>query len=585
MLVIQRSVKWFRAVGWLFLTLFIVGCSDPGARALLKGERFINEGKYDKAVTELQAAARLLPRHAQAWNHLGLAYHHQNDFLSARHAYVQALSIDYNLAAARYNLGCLLLENNDLPAAIDQLTSYTLLQPRAVEGWLRLGSAQLRARRLDAAEKSFKMVLETSPNHAEALNGLGNVQFYRRRNQEALALFNRSLEQNPEYAPAMLNAAVVSHQSLNNRALSLQMYRNYLAHQPWASNAGAVALVANRLDQELNPPAVPTMTATVPLAKTNPPPAPTNPAPRVTPVVVATTPRLTTAPPVITKPVPTTAPAASTPAAKAPPKESPIEVTRLSDDLTIKPVQDVPPDSVSTPKSSSQPATSTPQAEARSNPTSEEKRGLLSRLNPFGPKPKPGSSETTAVTTAAVKPVDTADAPSPMFPKYKYLSPRRPGSGNRKEAEKHFTAAVQSQRSGNSRGALAEYAKAVAVDPAYFEAHYNRGLAALELSSWQESLVAYEYALAIRPDSADARYNFALALKGANHIDDSIQQLLQLLKTNPGETRAHLSLANLYAYRLNQPKLARTHFAKVLEANPRHPQAAEIRFWLAAHPL
>ena len=75
-------------------------------------------------------------------------------------------------------------------------------------------------------------------------------------------------------------------------------------------------------------------------------------------------------------------------------------------------------------------------------------------------------------------------------------------------------------------------------------ARYNRGLAAYELGSWQDSLRAYEYALSLKPDSIDARYNFALALKAANYVDDSAQQLTQILRARPNHARAHFSLGS-----------------------------------------
>lgn len=568
MLVIRKS---FFLVCYLF-AMILAGCSDPGTRALFKGERFINEGKYQKAVPELQRATRLLPRNAQAWNHLGLAFHQQGEFLSARHAYVQALNIDFNLAAARYNLGCLLLENKDIPAAIDQLTSYTLLQPRAADGWLKLATAQLRARRLEAAEKGFKTALELSPNHPEALNGLGNVHFHRRRNQDALNFFNRSLEQNPEYAPAMLNAAIVTHQTVNNRPLALQFYRRYLAHDPFGPNANAVAAVAKQLDEELNH-------ANLAQAQTNVPPPPivvkTNPAPAQAALTSSRTVARAAQAPAAT----------NVPAPKPSSKEAPIQVSRLSDDLAIRPTQDVSPASAAAAKSNpvTPVATKPSPTEDTAQAKAQDKRGLLARLNPFTSKPKTNGGE---VVVKAVEP--TSPAPAPVVsssPKYRYLSPERPAAGNRREADKYFASGVKAQRSSNPRRAAADYAKAVELDPSYFEAHYNRGLATYDLAEWSDSLRAYEHALAIRPDSTDARYNFALALKAAGYVDDAAQQLSQIIKAQPNESRAHLSLANLYAYRLNQPKLAHAHFTKVLEVNPRHPQAAEIRFWLASHPL
>lgn len=149
---------------------------------------------------------------------------------------------------------------------------------------------------------------------------------------------------------------------------------------------------------------------------------------------------------------------------------------------------------------------------------------------------------------------------------------------------RYFGQGVKEQKARRISQAIAEYQKATKADPAYFEAYYNLGLALYESGAWQQSLSVYEYALALRPDSVDARYNFALALKKAGYPRDAADELLKVLQNNPNETRAHLSLANLFAQQLNQPQLAREHYVKVLTAEPRHPQAAEIRYWLTANP-
>lgn len=149
---------------------------------------------------------------------------------------------------------------------------------------------------------------------------------------------------------------------------------------------------------------------------------------------------------------------------------------------------------------------------------------------------------------------------------------------------RYFTQGVKEQKAKRIPQAIAEYQKATKVDRAYFEAYYNLGLALYENGAWQQSLGVYEYALVLKPDSVDARYNFALSLKKAGYARDSADELLKVLQNNPNEARAHLSLANLFAQQLNQPQLAREHYLKVLNTDPRHPQAAEIRSWLATNP-
>src|SRR5258705_5590990 len=179
-------LTWAVAVG----TALLCGCGAPGPRALLKGESLIKQHRYEAAIEYLTNATRLLPKSAQARNHLGLAYHGAGHLDQAQRAYKQALQLDFNLAPARYNLGVLALEQNDALAAVEHLTSYTAFQPASVDGWIKLGNAQVRARRLDQAEKSYKNALEIRPRDPEALNGLGNVAYHRRKTTESLSFFN-----------------------------------------------------------------------------------------------------------------------------------------------------------------------------------------------------------------------------------------------------------------------------------------------------------------------------------------------------------------------------------------------------------
>lgn len=665
---------------------------DPGPRALLKGEKLIQEGKSQQAIEPLQRAVRLLPRTAQAYNLLGLAYHRTQQPEPAQRFYRHALALDNNLAAARFNLGCLLLEMNDLQGAIDQLTSYTYLQPNTASGWVKLGSAQLRARRVDAAEKAYRAAAALEPRNAEALNGLGSVQFYRRRMPEAYQLFNQALVENPQYDPALLNAAIVAHQSLNNRRLALQLYRRYLALKPRPPQWDAVNATATQLDLELNPP--PPQLA---LVRTNPPVAVVETARqrggeltnRVTnevvnrgggehaPVAVAPVPRLADSPaapipsppnqsppktnldlvltpsrqPVqpVSNPAPeltlaqllkpiisasiasnpvaaapaTSAPAtllslvsnsASRPAGDAPAKpaatQTPIaanppviEVSRLPDELVINPAQEIVPlasNPVSNPLIEAKPVSAVTSIPGVA-PTGDrpEKRSWISRLMPFRGKSKPITNNVVTLVTpesepapavAKEEPVEPAAAPAPVpdakpprvVPRYAYIRPAKPSPGNRGEAEPFFVRGLKAHRSGDTYQALSEYQRATQSDPTHFEAWYNQGLAFYEVGKWNQSLQSYEWALALTPDSVDARYNFALALKQANFPQDAANELTKIIERHPEEARAHLTLANLCAYHLQQPGLAREHFLKVLSLEPQCPQATEIRSWLGS---
>ena len=210
------------------------------------------------------------------------------------------------------------------------------------------------------------------------------------------------------------------------------------------------------------------------------------------------------------------------------------------------------------------------------------------RPTPLGPGSSTGAGEPAKASTAATAPVAASGyvAPAPSGPpgRYAYKSPARPAAGNRSAAERLFAQGAQAYRANRLPEAIQAYRAAVQQDPSLFEGHYNLGLAAMQAGNLPLALTAYETALAVQPASLDARYNFALALKQGNYLADAVIELERIVGSFPNETRAHLALGNLYAQQFGQPAKARQHYLKVLEVEPRHPQAGAIRFWLAANP-
>jgi tetratricopeptide (TPR) repeat protein len=164
------------------------------------------------------------------------------------------------------------------------------------------------------------------------------------------------------------------------------------------------------------------------------------------------------------------------------------------------------------------------------------------------------------------------------------LSPPKPAAGSRQTAIHFFHQGFQAQEEGRTNEALRAYRVAVDLDPAFFEAHYNLGLLAAQTGDLKAALQSCETALALQPDSAKARLHFGLTLMQANYPQDAAKELETVVQASADEARAHLALGNLFAQKLGQPSRAREHYLKVLEVQPRHPQAATIRYWLAANP-
>jgi len=157
-------------------------------------------------------------------------------------------------------------------------------------------------------------------------------------------------------------------------------------------------------------------------------------------------------------------------------------------------------------------------------------------------------------------------------------------SANRVQAEQLFAEARRAQQAHRLADAINYYRASSQQDPTYFDAYYNLGLALSESGNLAAAISSYESALTVRPDSLEARYNLALVLKQNGDFGRAAVQFEALLQKYPNDTRSHLALGNLYAQQLREPSKARPHYVKVLEIDPRNPQASAIRFWLASNP-
>jgi tetratricopeptide (TPR) repeat protein len=560
-------------VALLAVGIFLAACAPPGPRALLAGKKLLEDGKAGAAIEELQTATALMPTNAAAWNYLGVAYHRAGQWTNAVEAYSRALRFNRELLEVRFNLGCLWLEQNKLDEAKAEFTAYTLRRPNAEDGWLKLGATQLRARD-PAAEKSFREALRVNATEVEALNGLGLVFAQRNKSREAVDAFTAALKMQPDYRPALLNLATVL-QQLQDRAGALQRYREYLALQPRDEDWEAVNAIVRSLE--------PTPVASVRLPPTNH---------VVTTPVTTNISRPLVAAPVrpVTQPKPetqsnlvrATAPPVVRVTSNPPPPAA--EVVKLPPEPVIKTTPDDKPLVVRTtapPVAVASSAITTTKVATAAPVAPPERKSFLSKLNPFKNDPKPMAESVIVTPDASETRLEQAASSDG---RYTYISPVAPKPGDRKAAEQALALGQQAQRAQRLSEAIQFYRRATQLDGSYFEAHYSLGLATFAARSFKAATAAWETAIAIRPDSSDARYNFALTLKAAGHMPEAADELEKLLALHPDEARGHLTLGNLYAEQLADKPRARRHYQRVLQLDPRNPQAQAIRYWLVANP-
>jgi Flp pilus assembly protein TadD len=555
------------------LAVALAGCGPAGSRALLKGKKLLDQGDYADAVDEFKSATGDMSTNAEAWNYLGVAEQHVGQLDDAVTSYQRALELDRDLTEAHYNLGCLWMQEDKPDKAVSEFTAFTLRRVNQPDGWLKLGLAQLRTRDFLPAEKSFSTALYWNPNNAEALNGLGLARMERGRPEEAAKFFQAAVQYHPDFGPAILNLATVDHEYLRNDREALREYLAYLSLTPRPANADEVNAIVNSLEQ--------------------------SPA-----AVAASAPQSRPSQPAYEQP--------STMASSEPTYEAPKQQQRRRERRTETARADTQnnasPDESNAGQGTAEPVRVQPETKIVSAPppsgltpaTEPDEYRSIQPIPPANQSSSGGffhwlrsdSSQTSAQVTPlppqnvyqAPPPVHIVQPAPPVYPRYIYISPARPDSGDRRAASGMFSRARDYENERRYTDALEYYRRAANLDPSWFEAQYNCGVMAYRLRDFQFSLAAYENALAIEPNSADARYNFALALKAAGYVTDAVNELRRILVSNPNDARTHLELGNLYAQKLRDVPRARVEYLKVLQLDPGNPQASNIEFWLSANP-
>ena len=246
-----RGLNSIRPVIAVCAILLLVGCQPPGPKSLLLGEKYLEQGNYEKALKYLIRASELMPEHPQVWNYLGLAYHGAKQPAQAADKYHRAIRINRNLPAPHYNLGSLLLEEGHLPQAVAELKLFVTLHTNSAPGWTKLGTALVRMRRPDDAEYAFTQALRIDPKDPEAHNGMGLAHIQRKRPREAMLSFNNALQYRTGYSAALLNQAIIAQQHFGNKQMALERYKAYLSTKPDAKSAVEVQKVVHELEQEI----------------------------------------------------------------------------------------------------------------------------------------------------------------------------------------------------------------------------------------------------------------------------------------------------------------------------------------------
>ncbi|MDB4808057.1 tetratricopeptide repeat protein [Verrucomicrobia bacterium] len=603
-----------RLLAAVCLVAALAGCTPPEQKALEDGSRLLAAGKTAEALAQLEKAQEFIEENeilkkepkitGKLYNQLGLA--HQiisKDKTGADKTPVLKKAKEYfdraidkggqeSKILAYQNRAWLHLEAEEWEKATADFDALIMetdgLSNHVFNLWLEKGTAEFGAGKIAAAKASFNEI----PDDPRAQNNLGNIEWGQMKNATAAGHFERAIALDkknttgPLFCKAALRNLGAVRQELKQYPEALEAYRAYLGLVPADSDIrDLVEILEEYLKPDPDPEPEPE-----PVAQAEPEPEPKPKEPEPVEVVIVE-------PPIEEpEPEPEPEPVASEPKVVTVVEPAPLPVPEAKPEEAVAQVEAAEPSApepepVATQVESAEPAKDWKQ---RLNPinwfgdddkkTTGERKKTKSQLSwrsttpvPTTPLPSPrplASASTNAVKVASVLPSAVA------FPRYKYLSPALPNSGDRQVAKTYFDDGDSAQKREEWQRAKAAYLEAAKADPAWFDARFELGQAAYYTGDTDLALQSFEHALAIQPNDGPARFNFAMSLVQGNYYAAAARELETFLQIDPDNAQAHFEAGRLYAQKLNDVARAAVHYKRVIGLKPGHPQAVTIRYWL-----
>jgi tetratricopeptide (TPR) repeat protein len=208
------------------------------------GFALFQKGDSEQAVTALEKALTIDPRHAKAHNNMALASIDLGELELAEAHYRESLAIEPQ--APIYNdLGFVLERQGLIEDAADAYRQALDLDPEADAARYNLGASLARAGQYEEAERHLLAAVKTHPT-TQAFTALGVVQRERGANEEAMSSFGAAIEADPKNAAPydQLGAMLVAQGKLTDAET---LYRQLVVNRPSPAAHEELAQVLTRL--------------------------------------------------------------------------------------------------------------------------------------------------------------------------------------------------------------------------------------------------------------------------------------------------------------------------------------------------
>ena len=111
--------------------------------------------------------------------------------------------------------------------------------------------------------------------------------------------------------------------------------------------------------------------------------------------------------------------------------------------------------------------------------------------------------------------------------------------------------------------------------------YYNRGLAYLRKSQYDEGIIELTKAIELNPRYARAYYDRGTAYGKKGQYDHAISDFTKAIELNPKHLRAYINRGYVYKLKGHYDQ-AISDYSKAIEINPKNPQAYNNKAWILA---
>jgi tetratricopeptide (TPR) repeat protein len=182
---------------------------DEQKSAETSAKSMYDEGKYDDAISYLQALIKKEPKNPVYWSQLGSAYAQMNAYKNSVYAYRQAIKFDPKNIKAMYNLSIVYSENGSHREAQKIIEQALKISPKNAMVQASLGNVLIDEEKFDKARKVYEQIVEAKPDFDVGHFNLGVINYQQRNLDAAQKNYEDVLKINANDSEAKENLAAI----------------------------------------------------------------------------------------------------------------------------------------------------------------------------------------------------------------------------------------------------------------------------------------------------------------------------------------------------------------------------------------